>query len=151
MRILGAWLLRGAWISWLEVLLVAALAAVLGRATWLLAAPRVAAEPAIETRSTRAGAPSERTLRLFGAAAQPAQAGADERLRLVGVVAPGHVRSGAALFSVNGGKARAFAVGETIADGVALREVHPEHAVVARDGAIRRIPLERKPGTHVAR
>ena len=119
----------------LDLALVAALAVAAAWCTWVLLAPRAKAAPALmEGRVADSVPPAAR--RLFAGAAAP-QAASAGPVRLVGVIAPGR-----ALFSENG-RPRAAAVGESVGELV-VREVHADHVVVSRRGALERLSLERR-------
>jgi general secretion pathway protein C len=118
----------------LDIALIAALAAAAAYFTWVLAAPRAKASPALVAEARTHESSSLAARRLFGAAAPQAAAGP---VRLVGVLAPGR-----ALFTENG-KPRAAAVGDSVG-GLVVREVHADHVVVSRGGALERLALERR-------
>jgi hypothetical protein len=119
----------------LDLALIAALAVAAAYCTWVLLAPRAKAAPALgaESRAQEAASPAAR--RLFSA--QAPQAASSSSVRLVGVVAPGR-----AVFTENG-RPRTAAVGESVG-GLELREVHADHVVVSRGGALERLSLERR-------
>ena len=121
----------------LEFALVAALAAALAWWTWALAAPAAVAASSYAAPAARPSGDGVRLRSLFGApaAATPAAAGP---LRLVGVASPRQ-----AIFALQGEKPRAARPGEEIVPGTILREVHRDHAVVERNGALERLGLER--------
>jgi general secretion pathway protein C len=119
----------------LDLALIAALAAAVAYFTWVLIAPRAKASPALGGEVRALEAPSPAARRLFGA--QAPQAAASGTVRLVGVVSPGR-----AVFIENG-RPRAAAVGESVGELV-VREVHPDHVVVSRGGALERLSLERR-------
>lgn len=120
----------------IDLALVAALAVTLAWWTWALAAPAAVAAPAYAAPAALDAADAARLRGLFGAPrAAPAAAGP---LRLVGVIAPGR-----AVFALQGEKPRAARPGEEIVPGTILREVHRDHVVVERNGALERLGLER--------
>lgn len=121
----------------LDLALAAALALTLAHWTWALGAPAAVAAPSYAAPAALAAADAARLRGLFGAprAATPAAAGP---LRLVGVVAPSQ-----AVFALQGGKPRAARPGEEIVPGSILREVHRDHVVVERNGAVERLGFER--------
>ena len=51
--------------------------------------------------------------------------------------------SGGAIIEPNGGEARWYASGETLADGATLREVHADHVILERNGAMERLEFQR--------
>jgi hypothetical protein len=119
----------------LDLALIAALAVAAAYCTWVLLAPRAKAAPELaEARVAESVSPAAR--RLFAGASAP-QAAASGPVRLVGVIAPGR-----ALFSENG-RPRAAAVGDSVGELV-VREVHADHGVVSRRGALERLSLERR-------
>jgi type II secretory pathway component PulC len=120
----------------LDLALIAALAVAAAYFTWVLLAPRAKAAPALgaESRVQEVASPAAR--RLFSAQA-PQAAASSSSVRLVGVVAPGR-----AVFTENG-RPRTAAVGESVG-GLERREVHADHVVVSRGGALERLSLERR-------
>ena len=119
----------------LDLALVAALAATLAWWTWALAAPAAVAASSYAAPAAPA-APGARLRNLFGAPAAATPAAGP--LRLVGVASPRQ-----AIFALQGEKPRAARPGEEIVPGTILREVHRDHAVVERNGALERLGLER--------
>ena len=120
----------------LDAALVAALAVATAYWTWALAAPAAVAAPSYAAPAATDAAAAARLRALFGAPrAAPAAAGP---LRLVGVASPGQ-----AVFALQGEKPRAARPGEEIVPGTILREVHGDHVVVERNGALERLGLER--------
>jgi general secretion pathway protein C len=140
------WLARGAWIAPLELLLVALLGVALAHLTWTLFAPPATGSSAAEAVLQAGAGPSSVAKNLFGAAGAPQRApsAAGARVRLIGVVAPGTPEGGVAIFAVEGSKARSVAAGEAVAPGAILKEVHPDHVILTRQGADERIALERR-------
>jgi general secretion pathway protein C len=116
------------WLTWLDLALVAVLAAALAHWTWVFSAP---AAVAASTYVTPAGEDAVRLRGLFGV-----PGAAPGALRLVGVVSPER-----AVFALQGDKARAVRAGEAIVPGTLLREVHRDHVIVERDGARQRLGL----------
>ena len=99
--------------------------------------PAVGAEPASVDPAAIA--------RLFGAAppaGSTATASASSGLRLKGVVAPTPGVAASAIFSTGSGRDIAVYIDREVQPGVKLVEVHPDHAVVSRNGARERIDLE---------
>lgn len=120
----------------LDAALVAALAVTMAWWTWALAAPAAVAASSYAAPAAIDAAAAARMRALFGtAAAAPAAAGP---LRLVGVASPSQ-----AVFALQGEKPRAARPGEAIVPGTILREVHRDHVVVERNGAMERLGLER--------
>lgn len=140
------WLGGGSLYFLLDLALVGALAAVLAHWTWAALTPGAVAASSLKPRADeRAAAPAIKP-HLFGAAQGAAADNAStSKIRLIGVVSP-RVASGEgrAIFAVEGAKPRTAAVGETIAAGFVLREVHADHALVSHDGGLERFRLERR-------
>ncbi len=140
------WLRGGALFFVLDVALVAALATLLAHWTWVFVAPAAIGPSAYATPSLAAGdgAPKRH---LFGAAhGAQAEAVSSSKLKLVGVASPTARQGGRAVFVLESGKSKAARSGESIAPGTTLREVHPDHVLVERNGALERITLERRNG-----
>jgi|SRR6185503_11533378 len=119
----------------LDLALLAALGAAAAYCTWVLVAPSAKAAPALGAQSRTQETASPAARRLFGAGQAPQAV--SSAVRLVGVLAPGR-----ALFLENG-RPRAAAVGDSVGELV-VREVHRDHVVVSRDGALERLSLERR-------
>lgn len=124
----------------LELSLVVALAVMLAHWTWTFAAPASLAAPA---RAVQAANPKIHVPRgLFGGGNEPA--GAEtvaSDLRLVGVISgPG----GRAMFKAKGAAPRVAGAGESVAPGILLKEVHADHVVLDKDGALERLKLDRR-------
>ena len=139
------WLRGGAWYFLLDLALIAALAASLAHWTWVALTPRAIAASALTSRSDLQRVTPTIKPHLFGAA-QGAAAGAASasKVRLVGVLSPRVPGAGRAIFALENGKSRTAGAGETIASGLVLQEVHPDHVLVSRNGAIERVKLERR-------
>jgi type II secretory pathway component PulC len=139
------WLRHDAWSDLLELALVAALGAGLAHWTSLAIAPRAIAAPGAfaEAAQAQSGAQAEREL--FGVAQTgPATARARtlSNLVLLGVLSGPDSRGRAILAGV-GNRPAIVAAGEAVADGIVLREVHPDHVVIVRHGVPERIALVR--------
>jgi general secretion pathway protein C len=84
---------------------------------------------------------------LFGSAHEGAAPGAPvasaARLTLKGVVSHAAPAAGGAILAAEGGKPQMVISGEDIAAGAVLREVHPDHVIILRNGVLERIDLER--------
>lgn len=82
--------------------------------------------------------------RLFGGVASIANA----QLRATGVVAPSRTGApGIALLALDDKPARAFSIGQSIAPGWVLREVHTDRVVIDRNGALMEIAVpQARPG-----
>jgi general secretion pathway protein C len=129
------WLVGGGVFLALELALAAAAAALLSHWTWLALTPRAVGASSLQPRALAPATPVKPNL--FGASGV-AETASGSKLKLVGLVSPRH-----AVFSLDG-KARSASVGETIASGFVLREVHPDHVVVSNNGTLERVKLERR-------
>lgn len=138
---LGRWLRRGGWIPLLEFALVAAIAVVLARWTWLALTPPQTAASAFSRMAGERPTPVKRGL--FGVAQEPTPAGdtGAAPLRLIGVLSHGATRGGWAVLASGSGKARAFGVGESVAPGIIVREIGADYAVLLRRGVPERLTL----------
>jgi type II secretory pathway component PulC len=131
----------------LEVTLVAALAVSLAHWTWIAVSPRVTAAPALQDHAAADLQSALVKRHVFGVAqegAVPAAARAGTGFALLGVFYGREPGTGRAILSRQGSRPATVAVGESIADGVVLREVHPDHVIILRNGAPERIDLERR-------
>jgi len=140
------WNLRAAGIALLEIALVVALAVSLARWTWAALTPRVAAATTVpEQLDAQPRAPVVQR-HLFGVAQGGALPAADAGtgLTLLGVFSGRRPGAGRAILARQGSKPAIVAAGESIADGLVLREVYPDHVIILRDGAPQRIDLERR-------
>jgi len=149
MQKLKDWMLVEGWAVLLEFALVAALAVTLAHWTWVALTPPTSAAAAVpvEMESQRPGAIVQR--HLFGASREGmagGEGGASSALRLkvLGVFAPGKPSAGRAIVALENGKPATVTAGESIAAGIVLQEVHPDHVLVNRAGAVERINLERR-------
>ena len=142
------WLRGGAAFFLLEVALVAALAAMAAHWTWIFVAPAAIGPSAYATPSFSAAGDGAPRRNLFGAAhGAQAETASSVNLKLVGVASPMAARQGGrAVFVLEGGKSKAARSGESIAPGTILREVHPDHVLLERNGALERLTLERRNG-----
>jgi general secretion pathway protein C len=139
------WLRQGRWTTLLDLALVVALGAAAAHWTWILIAPHPLALPAHASAVETAAGPIV-ARGLFGepggtSAHQPAL-----NLKLVGVFAPrAHAAGspGRAVFTLATGETTSVAEGESVSPGVVLREVHPDHVLVTRDGVVQQIALDR--------
>ena len=129
------WLAGGSFFFLLELALVAAFAALLAHWTWLALTPRAVGASSLQPRSLAPASVVKPNL--FGASGV-AETASGSKLKLVGLAAPSH-----AVFVLDG-KARSANVGETIASGFVLREVHADHVVVSNNGSLERVKLERR-------
>jgi hypothetical protein len=143
------WLRRGEWTVLIELALVAALAAAAAHWTWIAIAPRTIASSTLSAVPEAAGAGPMVRRELFGAApggaAGEAQSGgARSRLKLLGVLSPGSPGAGRAILALENAKPKTVAVGEALAPGVILEEVHRDHVLVSRGGVGEKVSLERR-------
>ena len=141
------WLLHEAWIVLLELALVAALAISLAYWTWVAISPPSVAAPASAgaLADDRSESPANRNL--FGvASAGPAAAprSASAGLTVLGVFSGSRSGEGRAIIARQGARPVTVATGESIADGLSLKEVHPDYVIVLRDGIPERLDLERR-------
>jgi len=129
------WLAGGGILLLLELALTAAAAALLAHWTWLALTPRSVGPSTLEAPVTA----KITTVKphLFGASGI-AETTSGSKLKLVGLAAPSH-----AVFSLDG-KARSASIGETVAPGFVLREVHADYVVVSNNGSLERVKLERR-------
>jgi general secretion pathway protein C len=141
------WLQGGAWYLLLELALVAALAAGLAYWTWVFVTPRPVAAPASGLQSELGNGGLLVKPHLFGSASSRVAATdtpSTSKLRLVGVASSGVAEGGRAIFALEGGKSKTARPGEAVLPGLTLREIHPDHAVLERDGVTERLRLERR-------
>ena len=144
------WLRRGAWPVLLELALVIALGASLAHWTWVALAPRAVAASALDdpAGAGRAAVPAIKR-NLFGVAqagkgSGVADASPTSRIRLLGVLSRGGAGTGRAIFALETGKPKTVEAGSQIVQGYVLREVQADHVLVARDGVIERLKLDRR-------
>jgi len=146
---LKTWLRQGGWIPLLEIALIAALGISLAHWTWVLLTPRAIAA------STLAGSPEAQRValslkrNLFGVAqeermAPVADASPTSGIRLLGILSRGVEAGGRAIFALETGRPKAVESGSQIAPGLVLKEVHADHVLVARNGSIERMKLDRR-------
>jgi general secretion pathway protein C len=148
---LGNWFRATRWPDLLEFALLAVLAVALAQWTWIALTPRpvaASAHSALPGASAAGHADASVKRHLFGAGTpglllQQGAAPASS-LRLLGVVSPGTAGKGRAIFALDRGARKVANVGETLSAGVVLKEVHADHVVVTRDGAVERIVLDRR-------
>lgn len=148
---LGNWFRATRWSDLLEFALLAVLAVALAQWTWIALTPRpvaASAHSALSGASASGHAEASVKHHLFGAGTtglvpQPGTAPASS-LRLLGVISPGKAGKGRAIFVSESGARRVANAGETLSAGVVLKEVHADHVVVTREGAVERIVLDRR-------
>jgi len=133
----------------LELVLIAALGISLAHWTWVALAPRAVAASALSSQpeAQRLGATLKRNL--FGAAqeataAPVAEASPASRIKLLGVLSRGVAGTGRAIFALDTGKPKTVEAGSQIVPGFVLKEVHSDYVLVARDGSIERMKLDRR-------
>ncbi|MBC7803871.1 MAG: hypothetical protein H7Y16_08360 [Candidatus Parcubacteria bacterium] len=145
---LESWIRAGRWVDLLEFALLCAVAVTLAHWTWIWLAPRPVAASALFAAGDSSQAPSPVKRNLFGVAAPgmvpQREAASGLSLRLLGVVSPGSAGKGRAIFATESGARRVANAGELLSAGVVLNEVHADHVVLTRDGAVQRLALERR-------
>lgn len=152
MQKLKDWMLVEGWAVLLEFALVAALAVTLAHWTWVALTPPATAAPAVpvEVENQRPGAIVQR--HLFGASREGMAGGEGSasstlRLKVLGVFARESPGAGRAIVALENGRPTTVTAGESIAAGFVLQEVHADHVLVNRAGAVERVNLERRPAT----
>jgi general secretion pathway protein C len=142
------WILHEAWIDLLELALVAALGVSCAYWTWIAISPRVPAAPTLMPGAEVAKQGVLATRHLFGEAQEgggtaAGRARAAAEFALLGVFSGRGPATGRAILARQGSRPAIVAAGESIADGVKLQEVYPDHVIVLRNGSPERIDLER--------
>lgn len=147
MNRLTHWILHEAWIVALELALVAALAISLAYWTWVALSPAAVAAP-MQSSSHDLDRPEQLASRnLFGASSAGAAAGprtVSAGITVLGVFAGKRSGEGRAILVRQGSRPASIAAGESITEGLALQEVHPDHVIILRNGVSERIDLERR-------
>jgi general secretion pathway protein C len=145
---LGNWIRATRWHDLLEFALLALLAAALAQWTWIALTPRSVADATLPgaRESGQASVSVKRHLFGFNTPGESPQPGAPRAtsLKLLGVISPGMAGTGRAIFSADRGGRRVASAGEELSAGVVLKEVHADHVVVIRDGAVERVVLDRR-------
>jgi type II secretory pathway component PulC len=147
MNRLTHWILHEAWIVVLELALVAALAVSLAYWTWVAITPASVGSPSSAAAPAADRAEQVAHRNLFGVASSaPAAAarGAGGGLTVLGVFSGERSGEGRAIIARQGSRPVTVAAGESIADGLALQEVHPDYVIVLRNGVPERLELERR-------
>ena len=147
MNRLTQWILHEAWIVALELVLVAALAISLAHWTWVAVSPVVVAAPSSSAGTDAARPEQIASQNLFGAASAGAATSARSAsagITLLGVFSGRRAGEGRAILVRQGGRPATVAAGESIAEGIMLREVHPDYVIILRDGVPERVDLERR-------
>jgi hypothetical protein len=139
------WIKHEAGIDLLELALVAALGVGLAQVTWLAMAPRMAGAPNAVAQSAQPQPGAAAARQVFGASgAAPAKRVVTATgLVLLGVLASPEPGAGRAILGMQGSRPALVAVGEPIADGIELHEVHADHVIVLRQGVPERVELQR--------
>jgi len=145
---LKGWMQSGAWSLLLELALFIALGASLAHWTWVAMAPRTLAASALGDQGAAPAVPVIRR-NLFGAAqagtgAPVAEAAPSSKIRLLGVLSRGPAGKGRAIFVLETGKPKTVEAGTQIVPGYVLKEVQPDHVLIARDGVVERLTLDRR-------
>jgi hypothetical protein len=138
------WLGGGGLYFLLDLALVGAIAAVFAHWTWATLTPGAVAASTLKSRVDARSAFAPIKPNLFGAPEGVAAVASTTRIRLVGVVSPRAASGGRAIFAIEGAKPRTAAVGDTVASGFVLREVHADHVLVSHEGGLERFKLERR-------
>ena len=140
------------WVDVLTILLIVLLCWLLARWTWLVILPAGRTESAAESLlsvSSTANVVSAR--HLFGLSVKQTQAPAIETtisgLKLRGVFAPVGLLPGFAVFYIEGKNNQPVRVGDEVTSGIILKEVHPAHVLLSRQGVLERLNLERGAGS----
>jgi len=130
-----------------------ALAALLGISaahwTWVLFSPTTVAEPSSGAEAKFRYVSSTIKRNLFGAVQEGRSTPAAESspasgIRLIGLISRGASGSGRAIIALDSGRPRIVEVGSQILQGVTLKEIHSDHALIVRHGVTERLRLERK-------
>ena len=145
---LKTWLRRGGWIPLLEIALVAALGISLAHWTWIVLTPRAIAVSSLAGQPEAQRASPSIKRNLFGVAqegkaALAADASPTSGVRLLGILSRGAKGGGRAIFVLENGKPKTVESSSQIAPGRVLKELHADHVLVARNGSIERMKLER--------
>ena len=149
---LKAWLRRGGWIPLVEFALVAALGISLAHWTWVALTPRAIAAPALAGQLEAQLAAPMLKRNLFGAAQEGkavpvVDASPTSGIRLLGIISRGVGAGGRAIFALETGKPKTVEAGSQVVPGLVLKEVHADSVLVARNGSIERMKLDRRTAT----
>jgi hypothetical protein len=140
------WIKHEAGIDLLELALVAALGIGFAHVTWLVMAPRMAGAPSMVAHGAQPQPVALAAGQLFGASGGAATAKRvvpATGLVLLGVLSSPQPGAGRAILGMQGSRPALVAVGEPIADGIELHEVHADHVIVLRQGVPERVELQR--------
>ncbi len=146
---LKGWLHRGGWIPLVEFALIAALGISLAHWTWVVLTPRAIAASAMEGQlDAQRAAPMPRR-NLFGVAQEGravavVDASPTSGIRLLGILSRGVEAGGRAIFALETGKPKTVEAGSQVVPGLVLKEVHADYVLVARNGSIERMKLDRR-------
>jgi type II secretory pathway component PulC len=134
----------------LELVLTALLGIGLAYWTWVALSPRAVAVSTLQNQQDEervAAAVNKRNL--FGAvqegkAVAVVDASSSSPIKLLGVVASGVSGAGRAIFVLESGRPKTVEAGWQVEPGFVLKEVYPDYVIVARNGALERIKLNRR-------
>ena len=143
------WFRRGGWSPLLELALIAALGISLAHWTWIALAPRAVAASVLSGQPEGERLNPSLKRNLFGVApegkANPvAEASPASGMKLLGVLSRGVAGAGRAIFALDTGKPKTVEAGSQIAGGLVLKEVHSDYVLIARNGSIERMKLDRR-------
>jgi type II secretory pathway component PulC len=141
------WIVHEAWIVALELALVAALAISLAYWTWVALSPPAVGAPMQSAGKVSDGPEQLASRNLFGVSSGGVAAGprtASAGITLLGVFSGKRPGEGRAILVRQGSRPTSVAAGESITEGLALQEVHPDHVIILRNGAPERVDLERR-------
>lgn len=147
---LDSWFRQDGMATILEFVLVALLGIALAYWTWVAFSPRPVAVSAFHGAEGDARAPVAPVKRdLFGAAQDGsasaiADAPPSSSIKVLGVIARTGRGKGRAILALDSGKVKEVEAGWQISPGLVLKEVHPDHVIVARNGVPERIRLNRR-------
>jgi general secretion pathway protein C len=135
-------------VSWLTLVAVALLGAVLAYWTWVWFAPR--AVPRLEPVVTQGGSVASAAA-IFGSVPRTQESAAPTAIaiRLLGVVAASGSRRGYAVVQLEAKEILAVHEGAEIAADLRLAEVHPDHVVLERGGARETLAWPQKGATAI--
>jgi general secretion pathway protein C len=147
---LKKWTWQGGGSAVLELVLTALLGIALAHWTWVVLSPRVVAASALQSQPDEervAAAVNKRNLFgevQAGKAAPVAEASSASSVKLLGVVATGAAGAGRAILVLESGRSKTVESGWQVEPGLVLKEVYPDYVIVARNGALERIRLNRR-------
>ena len=149
---LEAWLRRGGWTPLVELALIAALGISLAHWTWVALTPRAIAASALADQLEAQRAAPMLKRNLFGVAQEGkaiavVDASPTSGIKLLGVISRGVVGAGRAIFVLETGKPKTVETGSQVVPGLVLKEVHADYVLIARNGSIERMKLDRRSAT----